>query len=188
MYGPLLFLAPLFRFACIVAYLPYGFLSHSFFTVEFIHCCGAIVAWELCRMSNVLNSTSLFTPSETMGVAGCMWTVHSQKDNVRNTWCKLVVGMVLPGTSQVARKERTRTVICCCGCALVPMPVPVIWAPRRCGGFIGHRRRRSLLVNELKWSGAWTYSAWISDVCRYWATERVCHTVCKEVSRNVCIP
>jgi hypothetical protein len=36
---------------------------------EFNHCCGAVVARGLCRMAIVLKSTSLFTASETRGVA-----------------------------------------------------------------------------------------------------------------------
>jgi len=64
---------------------------------------------------------------------------------------------MLPRTSQVARKERTRTVMCYCGHTPVPGHVPVISASRRCVGFIGRRRRRSPELSELKWSGARTH-------------------------------
>jgi len=64
---------------------------------------------------------------------------------------------LLPRTSQVAGKERTRTMMCYCGRTPVLVHVPVISAPRRCVGFIGRRRRRSPELNELKRSGARTH-------------------------------
>ena len=68
-------LAPLFLFACVVGYLPYGFLSlslsHSLLLNLFSTCRGDIVARELCRMPSVLHSTSLY-PFREAGVALCL--------------------------------------------------------------------------------------------------------------------
>ena len=150
-------LAPLFWFVCVVACLPYGFLFLSFYTLEFVQCRGDIVARELCRMSIVLHSTSLFTHSE-------KWVWHCAYEpafrrRIMYEMCDTVWWWrwMLPRTSQVARKERTRTAMCCFCRASMPVHVPVISASRRCVGFIGRRRRRSPELNELKRSGARTH-------------------------------
>jgi hypothetical protein len=122
-------LAPLFWFACIVAYLPYGFIFLSFFTLEFVQCRGDIVSREFCRMSIVLHSTSLFTRSE-------KWVWHCAYEpafrrRVMYEMCDVIWWWrwLLPRTSQVARKERTRTVMCYCGRAPVPCMCLWSWSP-----------------------------------------------------------
>jgi hypothetical protein len=129
----------------------------SFFTLEFVQCRGDIVAGVLRRMSIVPHSTLLCTRSE-------KWVWHCAFEpafrwRIMYEMCDAVWwwSWMLPRTSQVARKERTRTVMCYCGHTPVPVHVPVISASRRCVGFIGRRRRQSPELNELKRSGALTH-------------------------------
>jgi hypothetical protein len=158
-------LAPLFWFACIVAYLPYGFLSLSFLTLETVLCRDVILARELCRMSIGLHTTSLVTRSEKR-LWPCACDVFF-RSRIMCAMCDAVWlwGWMLTGTSQVARKERTRTVMYYCGRTPVSVHVPVIWAPRRCVGFIVRRRRRSPELNELKWSRARTHVYFLDVGC-----------------------